>query len=305
MIDLALDGLTLVKSMLALGLALGIFTYFIKRFFAKGMNGDLSQKYAEEQKPLPNSSRTKYPEADVFRVSGTFLNLGLVVSIAIVTLAFSWTQYEKPVFIPEFEPLEEDIEIAPPPTTTPPPPPPPPPPPQIQEVPEEEILEEEEPEFVDSYIDEYTEVFAEAVEEKAPPPPPVPVEVEPEAPELPFIRVEQMPRFPGCEDIAGGQEEKAKCSERKMLEFIYRNIKYPPIARENGIEGTCVIYFVVNEEGKVVDTSIKRDIGGSCGKEALRVINLMKSMPNKWTPGKQRGRRVKVQFNIPVRFKLH
>ena len=113
-----------------------------------------------------------------------------------------------------------------------------------------------------------------------------------------------MPRFPGCENESGGEQAKKQCADKKMLEFIYKNIKYPAIARENGVEGTCVIQFVVEKDGSVTDAKVVRDIGAQCGGEALRVVNLMNSKGIKWTPGKQRGRPVRVQFNVPVRFKL-
>ena len=115
--------------------------------------------------------------------------------------------------------------------------------------------------------------------------------------------MEQKPRFPGCEN-SGGNKEKEACATKKMLEFLYKNIKYPSIAKENGIEGTAVIQFVVEKDGSISDTRVVRDVSGGCGKEALRVVDMMNSMPEKWTPGKQRGRAVRVQYNLPVKFKL-
>ncbi len=89
-----------------------------------------------------------------------------------------------------------------------------------------------------------------------------------------------------------------------MLEFIYKNIKYPAIARENGVEGTCVIQFVVEKDGKITDAKVVRDIGAGCGGESLRIVELMNTKGLKWTPGKQRGRNVRVQFNLPVKYRL-
>lgn len=111
--------------------------------------------------------------------------------------------------------------------------------------------------------------------------------------------VDQMPRFPGCEN-EGDEMEKKYCSTDKMLKFIYRNIKYPEKARDNGSEGTAVISFVVEKNGSIVNPKIVRNVAGGCGEEALRVV---KKMPN-WTPGKQRGKTVRVQFNLPIKFKL-
>ncbi|MCI4649500.1 MAG: energy transducer TonB [Phaeodactylibacter sp.] len=89
-----------------------------------------------------------------------------------------------------------------------------------------------------------------------------------------------------------------------MLEFIYKNIKYPAIARENGVEGTAVVQFVVETDGSITDANVVRDPGAQTGAEALRVVNLMKEQGIQWIPGKQRGRAVRVQFNLPVRFRL-
>lgn len=115
-----------------------------------------------------------------------------------------------------------------------------------------------------------------------------------------FKVVEEMPRFPGCEDMAGETDEKKACADKKMLEFVYQNIKYPKEAREKGIEGMAVVSFIVGKDGVIREPKIVRGIGGGCDEEVLRMANLMP----KWIPGKQRARAVDVQFNLPVRFKL-
>ena len=104
--------------------------------------------------------------------------------------------------------------------------------------------------------------------------------------EDPYTVVEQMPEYPG--------------GEQKMAEFLEKNIVYPQIAKESGIQGTVYISFVVTKEGKVKGAKVMRGIGGGCDQEALRVV---KSMPD-WKPGKQAGKAVPVQFNLPVKFKL-
>ncbi len=115
-----------------------------------------------------------------------------------------------------------------------------------------------------------------------------------------FKVVEEMPRFPGCEDTSTQIVEKKNCADHKMLEFIYNSIRYPATAREAGIEGTVVISFIIEQDGKISEPKIVRDIGGGCADEALRVVNLMPD----WIPGRQKGEVVRVQFNLPVRFKL-
>ncbi len=270
-------------------------------------NSNLAEKYQDKKWSSPLEARNKYPDVNVFNFSRTFLWVGAVISLLITILAFNYTEYEKPIFIPDDAlELEEEIEIEPPRTAEPPPPPPPPPPPVIEEVPEEEIEEEEAPEFVDQSVDEETiieEKPPEIKEEAPPPPPPPPPPPKPEVEEI-FKVVEQKPRFPGCENISGGNAEKEACAQQKMLEFIYKNIKYPAIARENGIQGMCVVRFVVEKDGSIANMELVRDIGAGCGEEATRVVGMMNQMPQKWTPGRQRGQPVRVQYNLPVRFKL-
>lgn len=285
-------------------LILGIIVLMRSSLAKKSAQG-LGDKYKSTMSAADLEVRNKYPEADVFRLSPTFFNLGLALSLGITVLALGWTQYEKKVDVSQYmDTLEEEIEVEPPRTAEPPPPPPPPPPPVIQEVPDDVKLEDQ-PVFQDLSMDKDEVVEAPKAVEKpkevAPPPPPPPPAPEPE--EEIFKVVEEMPRFPGCENEPTVEAKKA-CADKKMLEFIYKNIKYPAIARENGVEGTAVITFVVEKDGTVKDARIVRDIGAQCGQEALRVVNMMNEQNIKWIPGKQRGRPVRVQFNLPVRFKL-
>lgn len=105
-------------------------------------------------------------------------------------------------------------------------------------------------------------------------------------PNEPFTIVEEMPSFPG------GQEE--------LMKYIGKEMKYPEEAVENGIEGTVFIAFVVEPDGMITDVKSLRGLGGGLTEEAIRVV---KGMP-KWIPGKQRGKAVRVQYNLPIRFKL-
>jgi protein TonB len=134
-----------------------------------------------------------------------------------------------------------------------------------------------------------------------PAPPPPPADEESDI----YTLVEQMPRFPGCEELEGDNSEKKACADRRLLQFIYTKIKYPVMARENGIQGMSVVSFVVTEHGTIVDFKILRDPGAGCGREALRVIKCMNELPSRWNPGEQRGKKVRVKYNLPVRFKLN
>ena len=115
-----------------------------------------------------------------------------------------------------------------------------------------------------------------------------------------FKVVEEMPRFPGCEDMSGTSADKENCAKQKMLEFIYKNVQYPKIARDQNIQGMTIIQFIVEKDGSINEAKLIRDIGGNCGTESLRVVN---SFPT-WIPGKQRGKAVRVQYTLPVKYKL-
>ena len=103
----------------------------------------------------------------------------------------------------------------------------------------------------------------------------------------PYMVVEQMPEFPG--------------GDQNMRKFLSNNIRYPMIARESGIHGTVYVTFVVNASGQISDVKLLRGIGGGCDEEAVRVV---KSMPP-WIPGRQTGKPVPVQFNLPIVFSLN
>lgn len=120
-------------------------------------------------------------------------------------------------------------------------------------------------------------------------------------PDAVFKLVEYMPHYSGCEDISGNTERR-DCSNTKLMTYIGENVIYPELARRQGIEGTAVVRFVVEKDGSLsfTDESILKDPGAGCGEEALRVI---KSMPD-WVPGRLNGEKVRVQFTLPVKFKL-
>jgi len=211
-------------------------------------------------------------------------------------------------FLPEKknELIMKEVTLAEPPPIDPkkPPPPPPPkvdPPPikdQIKFVPpvvkkDEEVKEEEPPpptveEIKDKEIATETKkgdengIDASLTEPEAPS---APVLEEPKE-EAPFTYVEQMPTFPD--------------GEAALMKYLSANIKYPAIARENGISGSVIVQFVVAKDGTIKNAKVMRGIGGGCNEEALRVVN---SMPN-WKPGKHNGREVPVTFTLPIKFVL-
>lgn len=104
----------------------------------------------------------------------------------------------------------------------------------------------------------------------------------------PYTIVEQMPSFKG--------------GDAAMIKFIQKNVKYPQAEKEAGISGTCYVTFIVEKNGKLGEIKILRGVSGGPGldKEALRVV---KKMP-KWKPGKQNGKKVRVQYNLPIKYTL-
>lgn len=223
----------------------------------------------------------KSPKADLEGKKTTGVLIGLVLILAAMFVAFEWTERDVVITadsgIPEVAFEEEMVPI-----TEQEEPKQAPPPPEAPKV--EEVLQIADN---DANVEETTiqsnEDKGEAVEIKY-----VPTVVEEEEVEEQqiFQVVEEMPEFPGG---------MAEC-----MKFLAKNIKYPTIAQENGVQGRVIVQFVVNKDGTIVDPVVVRSVDPYLDKEALRVI---KAMP-KWKPGKQRGKAVRVKYTVPVTFRL-
>lgn len=85
-----------------------------------------------------------------------------------------------------------------------------------------------------------------------------------------------------------------------MARFLSRNVKYPPVPRRMGIQGTVYVSFVVGKAGEILDATVIKGIDAACDAEALRVVNMMKE----WSPGFQAGSPVKVRMVLPITFQL-
>ncbi len=236
--------------------------------------------------------------------------IAMICSLSFVVLAFSWTVPRENLVLEEVFELEGTPMVVTPVTIHRPPAPPPP---TIEE--KVEILE---PKPVVTPVKIEAKVDAAPVEVPitempiAPQEPKkvkvitkpnvIPLEIEEPVvePEITYNVVGKMPRFSGCEDATLDEAAIKQCAERKLFTFLKKNLKYPAIARENGIEGLVVVQFIVEKDGRISDMKVVRPVGGGCSKEALRVVE---KMP-KWIPGEQRGRPVKVRFNLPVKFAL-
>ncbi len=224
----------------------------------------------------------KSEKADLESKKGVFFQIGLIFAMAAILVAFEWKSYDA-LDIDTFGAQKATNEVEELATitqqNTPPPPPPPPAPSMVLNI-VENTAEINDDITIDAEADENTQVE----EYKAPAIKQV-EEEEVEEQQI-FMVVENAPAFPG--------------GDAGRMKFLQDNIKYPQMARESGIQGTVYVTFVVERNGNVTDVKILRGIGGGCDEEAVRVVQ---NMP-KWEPGKQRGKPVRVQFNMPIKFTL-
>ena len=232
----------------------------------------------------------KNPKADLEGKKGIFFALGLVLSLSIVLIAFEWKTYEESASSLgqlKMDDIEDEIIPITQQNQPPPPPPPPPPPQENLEIVKDDKEIEDEAIIEDSEADMETEIFEQ------------PEEVIEEA-EI-FTIVEDMPVFPGCEG-AGSKSEMEQCTNSEIQKFIGKNTNYPAMARDAGVSGRVYVRYMVDEKGEVKDINIIRGVPGgkSLEKEAMRVIGQLPKMK----PGKQRGKAVRVQYTVPVNFKL-
>lgn len=221
----------------------------------------------------------KSDKANLEKKKSLFFQIGLVVVLGAILFVFNWTS--KPVEDDDMYAIDEEQledEIIPITQMEPPEPPPPPEPPQVTEV--LEIVEDDvELDFDLSSLDfeDDASTALEIIEYDE--------EEDVEEEEI-FMVVEDKPQFPG--------------GEKKLMQFLRDNIEYPERARDNNIQGTVIVKFVVTETGKVAMAEVMRGVHPDLDKEALRVV---RSMPS-WKPGRQAGKAVKVYYMLPITFRL-
>jgi protein TonB len=138
------------------------------------------------------------------------------------------------------------------------------------------------------------------IEAPKPMDPPAPPKYEDEI----FKVVEEMPRFPGCEEMEGTNSEIKSCAQIKLVDYISSNLEYPVDARKAGIEGNVIIQYIVTSTGEIDELKLLRDIGGGCGEAGIAVFEKMQADGIIWIPGKQRGKAVNVQLTLPIKFAL-
>ncbi|WP_086477025.1 energy transducer TonB [Arenibacter amylolyticus] len=229
----------------------------------------------------------KNPKADLTRNSGLYFVIGLVIVLLLTWGALEWKTYDDDNqfdytmnvddTLDEEVPMTEQIK-------TPPPPPPPAAPEIIEIVEDEEEVEETVIESTEtSQEEEVIEVEDVQVEE-----------VEEEL-DIPFAVIEDVPVFPGCEN----EKDKRACFNSMMQKHIRDNFRYPEIAQEMGVQGRVNVMFVIQKDGSIGNVRM-RGPDKNLEEEAARIIGKLPKM----TPGKQRGRAVRVPFSIPITFKL-
>ncbi|MDF0707492.1 energy transducer TonB [Flagellimonas okinawensis] len=229
----------------------------------------------------------KNPKADVGRNSALYFVIGLAAVLALVYGAMEWKKYDKvnnyDISMNVEDQLDEEVPMTEQ-IKTPPPPPPPAAPEVIEVVEDEEEVEETVIESTETSqeeeVIEIEEVEVEEVEEDI---------------TVPFAVIEDVPVFPGCE----GASDKKACFQEMMQQHIRKNFRYPEIAQEMGVQGRVSVIFVIQKDGSIGDIRM-RGPDKNLEAEAMRIIQKLPKM----TPGKQRGRPVKVPFSIPITFKL-
>ena len=234
----------------------------------------------------------KNPNVDPRRNSFLYFSLGLVAIMGLSYAAIEMRTYEKDLsgltkkvdnsFLDEEVPMTQILNTPPP-----PPPPPPPPAPEIIKVVEnkkeikETVIQSTETNQKEKIVKAEKVVVAE--EE---------VEVD-----VPFAIIEDVPVFPGCENVA--KDKRRDCFQEKIQNHIRKNFSYPEEAIERGVQGKVFVSFVIEKSGEISIANMRAP-DKLLEKEAARIMNKLPKM----TPGKQRGKPVRMTMSIPITFKL-
>lgn len=219
----------------------------------------------------------KTEKADLTKKSFLFFNIGLVATLSLCIMAFTYKVYDDTSAkdLDKNQAITEEIMEVPP-TDQLPPPPPKIQQPQIIEVPDEKEIEEEIEINMDTEVTEETKVE-----------------------EITIAPVEEKE---DVDQIFNVVEESAspKGGMSSFYKYVGDKLKYPAQARRMGIEGKVYVDFVVERDGRLTDVKILKGIGAGCDEEAVRIVQ---SSPP-WNPGKQRGKPVRQKYVIPIVFKL-
>jgi protein TonB len=224
----------------------------------------------------------KTPKANLENKKFLYREIGLIITLALVLLAFEWKTYEKSISsLDNSSAVMIEEEMIPITNETPPPPPEMPKIPTVSDVIEivdddmkisnDLIINTEDDSKLGVEIKDYRQAKEEVIEEE----------------EIPFQIVEEKPSFQGGD-------------ESTFTKWVFERLVYPEIAKENGVQGRVILQFLVGTDGRVSEVKVVRGVDASLDKEAVRVVS---SSP-KWTPGRQRNKPVKVRYTFPVIFQL-
>ncbi len=221
----------------------------------------------------------KSPQADLENKKSIFLQIGFVVALGLMFLAFEWSttdaEYSGLDFADDIVPAEDIIPVTIQEEAKPPLPSP------LKPIDILIIVEN------DDDLDETLEIEnSEMNEDDIIDFSNIPEVAEPDDDAIIFINVQEMPEFPG--------------GMSALLRYIAKSVRYPVIAQENRVEGRVFVTFVVNSRGEVQDVEISRGVDPALDKEAIRVI---RTLPD-WKPGKQRGKPANVRYTVPINFML-
>jgi protein TonB len=221
----------------------------------------------------------KSPQASLENKRVLFAQVGMILALLAVLGAFSYSTRERTLasLAPDLQ-MDDVVEIVPITMETPPPPP------SVSmpvlsdqiEIVEDEIQVDDFFSIEDTKVEFEIRDYVEEVKEE---------EIEEET--IDFVRVEEKPRFNNGD-------------ANTFSRWVAEHLVYPEIAKENGVQGRVMLQFTVKTDGSVSDVKVLRGVDPSLDKEAVRVV----SMSPKWTPGKQRDRKVKVTYTFPVIFQL-
>tara|TARA_B100000900_G_scaffold414737_1_gene442267 strand:- start:74 stop:775 length:702 start_codon:yes stop_codon:yes gene_type:complete len=228
----------------------------------------------------------KNPKVDLNKNSSLYFAIGLALVLFIIWRGIEWKSYDKSAYLYESLNVVDDDDEEIPITEqikTPPPPPPPPAPEVIEVVEDEEEIEETVIESTETDQEEIVEV--EVLEEEF------------EDVDVPFAIIEDVPIYPGCENVP--KSKRRDCFQEQINKHIRKNFRYPEIAQEMGIQGRVFVSFIISKDGTISNIR-KRGPDKNLEREAERIISKLPKM----TPGKQRGRAVRVPFSIPITFRL-
>lgn len=224
----------------------------------------------------------KNAQVDLHKKRGLFFTIGLVFTCMFVISAFEWKTFTDQEKIELTAEVEDDTMLDVPVTQHKEPPPPA----KIQQPEVVEIPDNQDDDPIDfEFIDLEDPVT-------------VKVNVEMPKPKKPVKIIEEEIKddFVLFSEVAA----KPKDGYKAFYQYIADHLKYPSQARRMGVEGRVFIQFIIEKDGSLTDIKVIKGIGSGCDEEAIRVLQ---DAP-KWSPGRQRGREVRVRKSIPILFKL-